>query len=68
VSFHPARGKPVVAPLKGGSYSAKGVPVGELVVTVEGRGLPAKYASPDTTPLRVRVREGKNTLSFKLSE
>jgi hypothetical protein len=69
VSFHPAKGKPVtVTTLADGTYSAKGVPTGKLVVTVEAKGIPRQFASKDTTPLRVTVKGGKNLIDFELKK
>jgi hypothetical protein len=66
LAFHPDGGKPVVADIKGGAYSAKGVPLGQFWVTVESAGVPRRYADPKTTPLRAEVKKGKNTLDFDL--
>jgi hypothetical protein len=68
LTFHPAKGKPVVAPIKDGSYSAKGIPTGMLDVTFEAKGLPPRYASKVTTPVRVTIKEGKNVADFELSK
>jgi hypothetical protein len=67
ISFHPAKGKPVVARVKDGDYSVNAVPAGEVVVTIEGKGVPPKYASPKTSPLRLEVRKGKNVHDVALS-
>lgn len=67
VAFHPAKGRPVrVTTRADGSYSARGVPVGDVTVTVEGKGIPRKYASKDATPLRVAVKGGENTINLDL--
>ena len=58
--FHPAKGKPVVATVKNGAYSAAKVPVGELRITLEGKGVPKKYAAVKTTPLTLTVQKGEN--------
>ena len=69
VSFHPAKGKPVTATTEAdGTYSAKGVPAGMLTVTFEGKGLPRKYASKDTTDIRVTVKPGTSTVNFDLTK
>jgi hypothetical protein len=66
VSFHPAKGKAVTADVQDGSYSAKGVPVGKLRVTVEGKDVPKKFSSPDTSGLVAEVTEGVTTLDINL--
>jgi hypothetical protein len=79
VAFHPAKGKPVVAKIQAdGGYSAKDVPVGEVVVAVEtesvkkaGGGakyvkIPAKYAGPKTSGITVTIKEGKQTYDIDL--
>ena len=66
VSVHPAKGKPVVAPVKGGDYSANAVPAGEVVITIEGKGVQRAYASPKTSPLRLEVKKGKNLHDVEL--
>jgi hypothetical protein len=43
ITFHPAKGKPIVARIKkDGSFAAKGVPVGETHITVETESLRPK--------------------------
>jgi hypothetical protein len=66
VWFHPPKGKPVGATVKNGAYSAVKVPLGGLKVTVEGKAVPKRYSSPDTTPLRTLVKEGANTIDLAL--
>jgi serine/threonine-protein phosphatase CPPED1 len=61
------------------TYTAfDGIPAGEYVVSVVATGgydggeaeavnkLPAKYAKPETTPLKVVIKEGENKLNFEL--
>ena len=69
VTFHPEKGNPVEAVLnENGQYTAKGVPVGALSVTVKAEGLPEKYAAKDTTPLpKVEVRKGANQVDIALN-
>jgi hypothetical protein len=59
-------------------YRFDGAPTGEFAVTVTKRDkpdtegdpaknlLPAAYADPDATPLKVTIREGANDLTFEL--
>jgi hypothetical protein len=56
----------VGAKVKDGKYTVNRVPVGRYKVTFEGEGVPSKYASEDTSGLRVEVREGANTFDFRL--
>ena len=79
VAFHPDKGKPVAAQIQpDGTYSARAVPVGDVVVTVEtesvkkaGGGakyvkVPAKYAGPKTSGLTVTIKAGKQTHDINL--
>jgi uncharacterized protein (TIGR03067 family) len=68
VSFHPRKGKPVVAEIKDGAYAAEAVPAGEMVLTFEFAGVPKKYTDPKTTPLQVRVQPGENNLDIELTD
>jgi hypothetical protein len=49
-----------------GTYKLARVPVGRHKVTVEFKGLPARYSAEDRSPLRVEVRKGTNTFDFEL--
>lgn len=49
-----------------GYYKVNRVLVGKYKVTIEGKGLPEKFASEDTTPLTVEVKEGGNAFQFNL--
>jgi hypothetical protein len=69
VSFHPEKGKPVSADLQAdGSYSAKGVPVGQMRITVESKETPKKFANPNTSGLTVEVKKGKQVYDIALSK
>jgi hypothetical protein len=69
VTFHPNKGKPVVAQIqKDGTYSAKNVPLGEMRVTVESKGLPKKYSDSKTSSLMIQVAQGKNNFDLDLTE
>jgi hypothetical protein len=54
------------------SYTANdGAPVGEYVVTVSGSAaqiVPAKYAKPETSDLRVTVKAGSNVFTMELKK
>lgn len=49
-----------------GKYKINRVMVGKYKVTIEGKGIPAKFTSEDVTPLTVEVKEGSNTFDFDL--
>jgi hypothetical protein len=69
IVFHPQKGKPIEADLKEeGTYQAKDVPVGAARVTIEGEGVPAKYADPKTTPLLFDVKKGTSTADLDLKK
>jgi hypothetical protein len=50
-----------------GTFKVDRVPVGTHKVTVEFKGLPARFASEERSALRVEVKKGANTLDFALS-
>jgi hypothetical protein len=67
VLFHPAKGKAVTADLAAdGTYSIKRISAGKYRVCVKGKGVPAKYSSPDKTVLLAEVKEGANTIDLVL--
>jgi hypothetical protein len=68
VAFHPEKGKAIEATIKDGAYSVAKVPVGEMTITVQGKGVPAKYADPKTTPLRYDAMKGTQTLDLELQD
>ena len=66
ILLHAEGAKPLEIPIKDGKYSADKVPTGKKTVTMEGRGVPAKYSSRDTSSLTVDVTAGANELIFEL--
>lgn len=66
VIFRPDKGDPVEAEVKDGKFSTSKAPAGELKVTFDFEGVPPRYQSAETTPLRVNVQRGKNSLAFDL--
>lgn len=54
--------------VKGGTFRVTRVPAGEWRVTIRSDEVPAKYASEDTSGLRVAVKQGMNTLDFDLKK
>ncbi len=65
VTFH-LDGQFVGSKIKDGKYTVNWVPVGTYRVTFEGKGVPAKYASDDNSPLTVEVKESVNVFEFEL--
>jgi hypothetical protein len=53
--------------IKNGSYKVTRIPAGEWRVAIEGGGAPASFGSEETTPLRVVVKQGPNTVNFDLT-
>jgi len=60
IGFHPKDGKAVVAVVKNGTYTARGVPTGTLPVTIEAKSVGRLYSSPKTTPIQVEIKKGEN--------
>jgi hypothetical protein len=61
IFFHLDDGQFVGAKVKDGKYVVNRVPAGTRKVTVEGMGVPAQYASEDTSGLTLVVKDGKAT-------
>jgi len=68
VAFHPEKGKAVEVDVKDGAYSAKGVPTGNLRVTIKGEGVPAKFSDKDKTTLRYNMVKGENKVDLRLEK
>lgn len=68
VSLDQKSPKVVTAKVKDGDYAAKGLPPGKYAVAVSGEKakVPAKFATIDTSALRVEVKAGANRLDFDL--
>lgn len=49
-----------------GKFKVDRAMVGTYKVTIEGKGVPAKYSSEDFSPLTVEVKEGDNTFDFEI--
>lgn len=68
ITFHRDNGQFVGCKFKDGRYKIDRVPAGTLRVTLEGKGVPARFSSEDTTALRVQVAEdGPNRFDFDLT-
>ncbi len=66
VTLHAEGGKSVETPIKDGKYMAAKVPTGVKTVTIEGKGVRAKYSSAETSPLKAEIVAGDNELLFDL--
>jgi hypothetical protein len=67
ILFHLDKGQFVGAKLdEEGRFTIDRVPLGEQHVTVEGKGVPEKYASEKSSGLSVKVVEGENSFVFEL--
>jgi hypothetical protein len=66
LKLHTAGAKPIELPIKDGKYARDKVPTGTKTATVEGVGVPAKYGSAGTSPLKVEIKAGANELAFEL--
>jgi hypothetical protein len=65
IIFHLADGEFVGAQVKAdGKYTVSRVPAGAWKVSIEGKGVAAKYNS--ATELKVEVKEGPATIDFDL--
>jgi hypothetical protein len=58
VTFHLANDQFVGSKIKDGRYLIERVPVGARKVTIEGKGIPAKYGSEETSSLTAEVKKG----------
>jgi len=66
VLFHLDNGKALEIPIKDGSYSSDKVPVGQVPITVQGKGVPARYTRAKTTPLRAVIKKESNQIDITL--
>jgi hypothetical protein len=67
ITFHFDNGQFVGSRIKDAKYAVDRVPVGTWKVTIEGAGVPVKYSSEATTPLKVEVMKGMSVLDFVLA-
>jgi hypothetical protein len=68
IFFHLADGQFVGATTSDdGTYLVSRVPEGTRKITVEGKGVPAKYASEKTASLSVEVKKGSLTFDVALA-
>jgi len=68
ITLYRENGQFVGAKIKDGEYAIDFVPTGMFRVTLEGKGVPAKYALEEASGLTVTVVAGKNAFNFDLSK
>ena len=68
IIFHLDNGQFVGCKIKNGEYRIDQMPTGTRKVSVEAKGLPAKYSSEETTPLIVEIPGGKQNVDFELAD
>src|SRR3712207_4020423 len=66
ILFHLDDDQIVGARIKNGAFVVNRVPAGKWRVSVEGEGVPVKYALDETTPLKVEVTKGEVQLDFAI--
>lgn len=66
ITFYRDNGQFVGCKVKDGKFTLDRVPEGRMKVTIEGKGVPIKYASEDQTVLTVDVEPGANEFDFEL--
>src|SRR5262245_52936186 len=66
IYFYLDDGEFVGSKIKDGRYKVTRIPAGEWRVAIEGAGVPARFASEETSGLRVTVKEGSNTFDIDL--
>ena len=66
IIFHQDNDQFVGAKIKDGKYKLDRVPVGTHRVSVESKGLPARYSSEEQSALRIDIDKGKNVADFDL--
>jgi hypothetical protein len=67
VTLYRDNGQFVGCKVKNGEFLIDHIPVGTFKVTIEGKGVPHQYESDDTTPLVVEVKDGENSINFKIN-
>ena len=66
ILFHGKNGQFVGSRVKDGKFAIDSMPSGARVVTIEGEGVPKKYADEETSALKVAINGGENEFDFKL--
>src|SRR5262245_4260918 len=68
IGFHLEKGKSITAKITDGTFQAKGLPLAQVFLTIEGDGVPKIYGDVKTTPLRCTVQKGQNRLNIKVKK
>ena len=68
IIFHLDNGQFVGCKIRNGDYKIDQVPCGTRKVSVEGRGIPAKYASDDSSALSVEITGGRQSFDVVLND
>ena len=66
ITFYRDNGQFFGSKLKDGKFTIDRAPEGRLKVTIEGKGIPTKYASEDQSGLTVEIEPGENQFDFEL--
>jgi hypothetical protein len=66
IIFYLGNGQLVRTRVKNGDYTINRLPVGTHKITIEGKGVPAKYAAETTTDLMMEVKEGSHIYNIIL--
>ena len=66
ITFHRDNGQFLGSKVKDGNYTIDRVPTGTLRVTIDGPGVPLKFASEETSGLIVKAEEANNRFDFVL--
>jgi len=64
IFFHLENGQFVGSKVKDGKYTVDRIPTGAKKISVEGAGVPKKYAFEETSPLMVEIKEGDGVYDF----
>lgn len=69
ITFHHKDDQFTGAKIKDGKYRVDRVPAEEVTVSINSRlPLPEKYLHQETSPLTTKVKKGKNTANFDLTD
>ena len=67
ITFHAMSGQFVGASIKDGTYSIDRVRPGKYRVTVQGKGVPARYTLEEASALTVEMKEGDARFDFEMA-
>jgi hypothetical protein len=66
ILFHGKNGQFVGSRIKDGKFAIDSMPSGARIATIEGEGVPKKYADEETSALKVAINGGENQFNFEL--